>query len=63
MAIVSNATFNNISIISWRLVLLAEETTDLSQVTDKLYNIILCRVHTSPERDSNSYIFLVLIYI
>jgi len=38
-----NATFNNISVISLRLVLLVEETeypektTDLSQVTDKLY--------------------------
>jgi hypothetical protein len=40
MAIVSNATLNNISIISWRSVLLAEETTALSQVTDKLYHII-----------------------
>ena len=34
-------TFNNISVISWRSVLLVEETTDLSQVTDKLYHIIL----------------------
>ena len=38
---VFNATFNNISVISWRLVLLVEETgvpqktTDLLQVTDK----------------------------
>jgi hypothetical protein len=30
-----NATFNNIS------VLLVEETTDLQQVTDKLYHIML----------------------
>ena len=41
---VFNATFNNISVISWRSVLLVEETggrekiTDLSQVTDKLYH-------------------------
>jgi len=41
---VINATFNNISVISWRSVLLVEETgypektADLSaQVTDKLY--------------------------
>ena len=44
---VFNTTFNNISIISWRLVLLLEETrvpertTDLLQVTDKLDHIML----------------------
>ena len=33
---VFNATFNNISGMSWWSVLLVEEATDLPQVTDKL---------------------------
>ena len=33
---VFNATFNNISAISWWSVLLLEKTTDLPQVTDQL---------------------------
>jgi hypothetical protein len=60
---VFNATFNNISVISWRSVLLVEETgedlektTDLSQVTDKLYllRISLKSNNTPEEHLSNS---------
>jgi hypothetical protein len=42
---VFNATFNNISVISWWSVLLVDETFDLPQVTDKLYHIMLYQVH------------------
>ena len=47
MVMVFNATFNNISVIWLRSVLLVEETavlektTNLAQITDKLYHIIL----------------------
>jgi hypothetical protein len=49
---VFNSTFNNILVISWRSVLLVdetgghlEETTDLSKVTEKLYHVMLYQAH------------------
>ena len=41
---VFNATFNNISVISLRSVLLVEEIGE-NQVTEQIYHIMLYRVH------------------
>ena len=46
-----NATFYNISVISWQSVLLVEETRvpgenhHLLQITDKVYHMMLHQVH------------------
>jgi hypothetical protein len=50
--IVINATFNNISVISWRSVLFMEETTNLPQFTYKRYHSVVS-VTPRHELDSN----------
>ena len=50
---VFNAIFNNISVILWRSVLLMEETTDLSQVNDKLLSHNVVSSTPRHDRDLN----------
>ena len=63
---VFNTTFNNISAISWRSVLLVEETwipgenTDPSRVTDKLYNIMLYTLPWSRFELTTSVVYIIL---
>jgi hypothetical protein len=58
-----NAIFNNNSVISWRSVLLVEETdntektSDLSQVTDKLYHHNVISSTFCRERGSNAHLW------
>ena len=66
---VFNATFNNISALAWWSVLLVEEaeypekTTDLPQVTDKLNNIKLNRVHIAWAGFEPKYIILIPVLV
>jgi hypothetical protein len=61
---VFNATFNNISVILWRSVLLVEKTIDLPLVTDKLqerppsYQATFSRGVALQEQDYSYFVIL-----
>jgi len=50
---VLNATFNNISVISWWSAFLEKKTTELPRVTDKLYHIMLYPVLLAMSENEN----------
>ena len=49
-AMVFNTTFNYSSVISWRLDLMAEKTTDLAGVTEKLDDLMFYRISLALSR-------------
>jgi uncharacterized protein (DUF486 family) len=57
-AMVFNATFNNISVISWRSILLVDKTRVPEE--NKLYH---CIEYNSPELDSNSQRYFLIVFV